>query len=130
MIKPIREITDRGGKGWRSYAAITCCDIVGGDSRKFVEWLAMPELMHVGSLIVDDVEDKSVVRRGGPTAHMLYGEAQAINSGTAAYFIAQKLLGARSSSRTPTGSGSTTSTSRRCAPVTPARRSTSTASTT
>jgi geranylgeranyl pyrophosphate synthase/predicted secreted hydrolase len=92
LLKPIREITDRGGKGWRSYAAITCCDIVGGDSRKFVEWLAMPELMHVGSLIVDDVEDRSVVRRGGPTAHVLYGEAHAINSGTAAYFITQKLL--------------------------------------
>jgi geranylgeranyl pyrophosphate synthase/predicted secreted hydrolase len=92
LIKPIREITDRGGKSWRSYAALTCCDIVGGDSRKIVRWLAMPELMHVGSLIVDDVQDKSVVRRGGPTAHMLYGEAQAINSGTAAYFITQLLV--------------------------------------
>jgi geranylgeranyl pyrophosphate synthase len=49
-------------------------------------------MMHVGSLIVDDVQDKSEVRRGGPTAHMIYGEAQAINSGTAAYFIGQRLL--------------------------------------
>jgi geranylgeranyl pyrophosphate synthase/predicted secreted hydrolase len=92
FIAPIREITDRGGKGWRSYALITCCDIVGGDSRKLVDWLAMSELMHVGSLIVDDVQDKSVIRRGGPTSHMIYGEAQAINSGTAAYFLMQKLL--------------------------------------
>jgi geranylgeranyl pyrophosphate synthase/predicted secreted hydrolase len=91
-IHPIREIVDRGGKGWRSYAAITCCDIVGGDSRKFVQWIALPELMHVGSLIVDDVEDKSTTRRGGPTAHMVYGEAQAINSGTAAYFVGIHLL--------------------------------------
>jgi geranylgeranyl pyrophosphate synthase len=91
-IHPIREIVDRGGKGWRSYAAITCCDIVGGDSREFVQWLAMPELMHVGSLIVDDVQDKSVTRRGGPTAHQMFGEAQAINSGTAAYFIGHRLL--------------------------------------
>ncbi len=91
-IHPIREIVDRGGKGWRSYAAITCCDIVGGDSREFVQWLAMPELMHVGSLIVDDVQDKSITRRGGKTAHMIYGEAQAINSGTAAYFIGHRLL--------------------------------------
>lgn len=91
-LHPIREIVDRGGKGWRSYAAITCCDIVGGDSRPFVQWLAMPELMHVGSLIVDDVEDKSEVRRGGPTSHLIYGEAQAINSGTAAYFIVHRLL--------------------------------------
>jgi geranylgeranyl pyrophosphate synthase/predicted secreted hydrolase len=92
QLRPIREIVDRGGKGWRSYAAITCCDVVGGDSRDYVQWLALPEMMHVGSLIVDDVEDKSEVRRGGPTAHLLYGEAQAINSGTAAYFIGVGLL--------------------------------------
>lgn len=92
MIKPVREIVDRGGKSWRSYAALACCDIVGGDSRKYVQWLAMPELMHVGSLIVDDVQDKSTVRRGGPTTHLIYGEALAINAGTACYFMGQKML--------------------------------------
>lgn len=92
MIHPVRDIADRGGKSWRSYAALACCDIVGGDSRKFVKWLAMPEFMHVGSLIVDDVQDKSDVRRGGPTVHKIYGDAHAINAGTAAYFMGQKLL--------------------------------------
>jgi geranylgeranyl pyrophosphate synthase len=92
LIKPIREITDRGGKSWRSYAALACCDVVKGDSRLFVQWLALPELLHVGSLIVDDVQDRSTVRRGGPTCHMTYGEPLAINAGTAAYFIAQRLL--------------------------------------
>lgn len=91
-IHPIREIVDRGGKGWRSYAAVACIDIVGGDSRNFVEWIALPELMHVGSLIVDDVQDESQTRRGGKTAHLLYGKAQAINSGTAAYFIGNQLV--------------------------------------
>jgi geranylgeranyl pyrophosphate synthase/predicted secreted hydrolase len=86
-LRPMREIVDRGGKGWRSYAMNTCIDVVGGDSRDFVQWIAVPELMHVGSLIVDDVQDKSSVRRGGPAAHVLYGEAQAITSGTAGYFI-------------------------------------------
>jgi geranylgeranyl pyrophosphate synthase/predicted secreted hydrolase len=92
MIHPVREITDRGGKSWRSYAALACCDIVGGDSRDFVKWLAMPEFMHVGSLIVDDVQDRSDVRRGGPTVHKIYGDAHAINAGTASYFMGQKLL--------------------------------------
>jgi geranylgeranyl pyrophosphate synthase/predicted secreted hydrolase len=92
LFAPIREITDRGGKSWRSYAALACCDVVNGDSRKFVQWLAMPELLHVGSLIVDDVQDHSTVRRGKPTCHVIYGEPIAINAGTAAYFLAQKLL--------------------------------------
>lgn len=89
FIKPIREITDRSGKSWRSYATIACCDAVGGNSQVAIDWLALPELMHVGSLMVDDVQDKSTVRRGGPAAHVVHGEATAINSGTAAYFIGQ-----------------------------------------
>ncbi|NUN13154.1 MAG: polyprenyl synthetase family protein [Myxococcales bacterium] len=92
LAKPVREITDRGGKSWRSYAALACCDVVGGDSRRYVHWLAMPELMHVGSLIVDDVQDKSEIRRGGPTTHLVYGEPLAINAGTACYFMGQNLL--------------------------------------
>ena len=91
-VAPVREITDRGGKGWRSYAALACCDVVGGDSRGYVHWLAMPELMHVGALIVDDVQDRSTVRRGGPACHVIHGEALAINAGTSCYFMGQHLL--------------------------------------
>lgn len=89
LVRPIREITDRSGKSWRSYAVIACCDVVGGNSQDAIDWLALPELMHVGSLIVDDVQDGSLVRRGGPAAHVVHGEATAINSGTAAYFLGQ-----------------------------------------
>ncbi len=92
MVAPVREITDRGGKSWRSYAALACCDVVGGDSRHYVQWLAMPEMMHVGSLIVDDVQDRSTWRRGGKACHMIYGEPLAINAGTACYFMGQKIL--------------------------------------
>jgi geranylgeranyl pyrophosphate synthase/predicted secreted hydrolase len=92
LIAPIREMVDRGGKSWRSYAALACCDVVGGDSRKYTQWLAMPELMHVGSLIIDDVQDQSTVRRGGPCCHVTHGEPIAINAGTAAYFLTQNLL--------------------------------------
>ncbi len=92
LIAPVREITDRGGKAWRSYAALACCEVVGGDSRKFAQWLAFPELMHTGSLIVDDVQDKSTIRRGGQAAHLKYGEAIAVNAGTAAYFLGERLL--------------------------------------
>lgn len=89
LIEPIRTIIDRGGKSWRSYAALACCDIVGGNSQEAIEWLSLPELMHVGSLIVDDVQDKSDIRRGQASCHKIYGEAIAINAGSAAYFIGQ-----------------------------------------
>ncbi len=48
--------------------------------------------MHVGSLIVDDVEDQSDVRRGGPSCHKLYGEPVAINAGSACYFLGQIVI--------------------------------------
>lgn len=92
IIEPLRAIIDRGGKSWRSYACLLCIDCVGGDSTKFKHWLAMPEIMHVGSLIVDDIQDKSESRRGGPSCHKVYGDAVAINSGTAAYFVSLHTL--------------------------------------
>jgi geranylgeranyl pyrophosphate synthase/predicted secreted hydrolase len=89
LVAPIRAIVDRGGKGWRSYAALACIDVVGGNSQRFLNWLAIPEMLHVGSLIVDDVEDGSSVRRGGPSCHVLHGVPNAINAGNAAYFLAE-----------------------------------------
>ena len=92
LIAPFRVIADRGGKSWRPYAALACIDAVGGDSRDFIQWVAMPEFLHVGSLIVDDIQDKSETRRGGPCAHLIYGEPLCINAGTAAYFQCEQLL--------------------------------------
>lgn len=89
VARPIREVVDRGGKAWRSFGTLACVDLVGGDPEAFRHYLAVSELLHVGSLIVDDVEDRSDVRRGGPACHKVHGEALAINAGTACYFLAQ-----------------------------------------
>ena len=94
LLRPIREMILRGGKAWRSYGVLACMDAVGGDAQAFLHWLALPELLHVGSLIVDDVQDHSDIRRGGPALHRLYGEALAINAGCASYFLAQVPVGA------------------------------------
>ena len=92
IVTPLREIIDRGGKSWRSFAFLLCIDAVGGNSPKYKHWLAMPEMMHVGSLIVDDIQDKSDIRRGGPSCHLVHGDAIAINAGTAAYFLSLHIL--------------------------------------
>jgi geranylgeranyl pyrophosphate synthase/predicted secreted hydrolase len=92
VIKPIRDMIDRGGKSWRSYGALVCIDAVGGNSDLYSDWLMLPELLHTGSLIIDDVQDRSEIRRGGPSCHILYGEPVAINAGNACYFLGQLLL--------------------------------------
>jgi predicted secreted hydrolase/geranylgeranyl pyrophosphate synthase len=91
-LQPIRTVSDRGGEAWRCYAIQACIEVVGGSSRDFSQWIAVPELLQAGAHILEDVANKTRERRGGPTAHLLYGEAQAINSGTAAFFLGAPLL--------------------------------------
>ncbi|KAK6343822.1 hypothetical protein TWF696_007481 [Orbilia brochopaga] len=38
------------------------------------------DLLHSSSLIIDDIEDNSALRRGQPSAHMVFGTPQAINA--------------------------------------------------
>ena len=50
------------------------------------------ELMHAGSLIVDDIEDGSQMRRGRPTLHVQFGVPLALNAGNWLYFWPFELL--------------------------------------
>ncbi|GIK04591.1 geranylgeranyl pyrophosphate synthetase [Aspergillus viridinutans] len=45
-------------------------------------------MLHTASLLVDDVEDNSALRRGIPVAHNIFGTAQTINSANYVYFLA------------------------------------------
>jgi geranylgeranyl pyrophosphate synthase len=50
------------------------------------------EVIHAGSLIVDDIEDGSLRRRGAPCLHRLHGVPLALNAGTWMYFWAMDLV--------------------------------------
>lgn len=50
------------------------------------------ETIHLGSLIVDDIQDNSAERRGGPTLHQMYGVPLALNLGNFLYFQALSLI--------------------------------------
>ncbi|KAF2223850.1 geranylgeranyldiphosphate synthase [Elsinoe ampelina] len=49
------------------------------------------QLLHNCSLILDDFQDQSPLRRGRPAAHALFGEAQAINSSSYGFIKAVAL---------------------------------------
>lgn len=62
-------------------------------------WLRIPEdklsviaevvkMLHNSSLLIDDIEDNSKLRRGIPVAHQIYGVANTINSANYMYFKA------------------------------------------
>jgi geranylgeranyl pyrophosphate synthase len=50
------------------------------------------ELLHAGSLIVDDVQDEAEQRRGAPALHRVIGTPLAINAGNFLYFLPQFAL--------------------------------------
>lgn len=75
----------RGGKRIRPILAFLCCNAVGGDSKKIIKPAAIIELFHNFTLIHDDIEDNSDMRRGEPTLHKIYGIPVALNSGDAFY---------------------------------------------
>ncbi|WVF72522.1 hypothetical protein IAT40_007339 [Kwoniella sp. CBS 6097] len=53
-------------------------------------------MLHNASLLMDDVEDNSELRRGQPVAHAIYGVPQTINTANYVYFLAmQELLALR-----------------------------------
>lgn len=46
------------------------------------------EMLHNASLLIDDVQDNSELRRGKPVAHLIYGTPITINSANYVYFLA------------------------------------------
>lgn len=101
LFAPVRHITDSGGKAWRSFLFLACIMIFGKNPEPFRPLLAAIELLHSGSLIIDDIQDGSPVRRGVGSVHGIWGTATAINAGTAAYFAFESAVRAIRNLLTP-----------------------------
>ncbi|KAF6842699.1 Geranylgeranyl pyrophosphate synthase 1 [Colletotrichum musicola] len=81
-------------------------DLPGKDVRSklmsaFNKWLQIPQeklevikkivmLLHNASLLLDDIQDSSTLRRGLPVSHSIFGVAQTINAANYAFFLAQQ----------------------------------------
>ena len=75
------EFIARGGKRTRPAMAMLACEAVGEEPRKALASGCAIEVFHAAALIHDDIMDGSVLRRGQPCAHILYGSPLAINAG-------------------------------------------------
>ena len=87
IAEPLWEFLDRGGKRWRPSLFLLICEALGKDPEKFVDYAIIPELVHNGLLIIDDIEDGSELRRGKPCVHRLFGLDVAINVGNEMFFL-------------------------------------------
>ncbi len=87
VADPIWEFLDRGGKRWRPALFLLICEILGKNPDDFIDFSIIPEVIHNGTLIVDDIEDASELRRGKPCTYKTYGLDVAINAGNAMYYL-------------------------------------------
>jgi geranylgeranyl diphosphate synthase type I len=77
------------GKRIRPLLVLLSCAAAGGDWQQALPAAAAVELVHNFSLIHDDIEDHSPLRRGRPTVWKKWGIPQAINAGDAMFTLAQ-----------------------------------------
>jgi len=83
-----------GGKRVRPLLVLAAAQAVGGLHEAALRAAVAVELIHAYSLIHDDMPcmDNDVMRRGKPTVHVQYGEAQAMLAGDAMQALAFEVL--------------------------------------
>lgn len=70
-VGALAEIMGRGGKRIRGTLAIVAYQLFGGrDEAVMIPAARAIEMIHAYMLMVDDIADRSLLRRGGPTAHI------------------------------------------------------------
>ena len=83
-----------GGKRLRPLLVLAACEAVQGDRDAAMRAAVAAELIHAYSLVHDDMPcmDNDVMRRGKPTVHVEFGQAQAMLAGDAMQALAFEVL--------------------------------------
>ena len=83
-----------GGKRLRPLLVLATCEAVHGHAGAALRAACAVELIHAYSLVHDDMPcmDNDVLRRGKPTVHVRFGEAQALLVGDALQSLAFEVL--------------------------------------
>ena len=83
-----------GGKRLRPLLALAAAHAAGGSHQAALRAACAVELIHAYSLVHDDMPcmDNDVLRRGKPTVHVQFGEAQAMLAGDAMQALAFEVL--------------------------------------
>jgi len=93
LATPIWDLLDRKGKRWRPVFGLLMLEALGVASQEYEALLSvMLELHHTGSLIIDDIQDSSQLRRGEECIHLRYGTDIAISAANTVYFLPLLLI--------------------------------------
>lgn len=80
------------GKRIRPFLTLLCAASAGGEWQDALPAAAAVELIHNFSLIHDDIQDRSPLRRGRRTVWTIWGDAQAINAGDTMFALGHLAL--------------------------------------
>lgn len=85
VSRMMRYSLENGGKRIRPVLTLEFCRVCGGNFEKAYAFACAIEYIHTYSLIHDDLPcmDNSDLRRGKPSSHKMYGEANALLAGDA-----------------------------------------------
>jgi geranylgeranyl diphosphate synthase type I len=87
IAAPIWDMLDRGGKRWRPALFLLICEALGKESDSCLDFAIIPEVIHNGTLVIDDIEDSSELRRGKPCTYKIFQIDIAVNAGSAMYYL-------------------------------------------
>jgi geranylgeranyl diphosphate synthase type I len=87
VADPIWDMLDRGGKRWRPALFILICEALGKKTEYCLDFSIIPEVIHNGTLVIDDIEDSSEMRRGKLCTHKIFQIDISINAGNAMYYL-------------------------------------------
>ena len=92
LLAPISDIVGRPSKRFRARLVLFGCmltsrhsDLTATEQELCLRFGDLIELLHAGSLVIDDIEDQSPVRRNQPSLHLKYGIPIALNAGNWLY---------------------------------------------
>ncbi len=87
IIDPANYLLGLGGKRWRPILMLEVMEALGKNPDDYIEFSIIPEVVHNGSLIHDDIEDSSGMRRGAAALHVKYGTDVALNLGDFMFYF-------------------------------------------
>lgn len=87
LRSPVITLAARPAKRLRSTLLGACARVGTPDPELVVRLGALVELLHLASLLHDDVVDRAATRRGGPAAHTVVGPERAVLAGLACFAL-------------------------------------------
>ncbi|HET9624954.1 MAG TPA: polyprenyl synthetase family protein [Kofleriaceae bacterium] len=92
LLAPARDILARPAKQLRAELVGLGAALAGSRVAPPAMVIGAIEMLHAGSLVIDDIEDGAEHRRGDVALHRLYGVPVALNAGNWMYFCAFALI--------------------------------------